>query len=58
MAKVHVQNKPATNRFGRFVRVTSVGRLEVDGKRLFRDEQVKSSVEALRSVPVVKRPNG
>lgn len=38
-----------------FVRVSSAGRLEVDGRKLFSDPKVKLNVERLRSIPVVSK---
>jgi hypothetical protein len=39
-------------RSGRFLHVTSAGRLEVDGRKLFQTEHMLKAVEALHRIPL------
>ncbi len=41
---------------GSFLRVSPAGRLEVDGKRLFKRSAVQDEIKTLRAIPLDARP--
>lgn len=51
----HAASVERSAQTGALVTVTSAGRLEVDGRKLFRDVNVQRAVTTLRNIPMPRR---